>query len=79
MALGRPVVSTTVGCEGLEVQDNVHLLIADDAERFAACVTRLLQEPALRQAISAEARRLVVQEYDWPAIGERLMSAYSPA
>lgn len=77
MALGRPVVSTSIGCEGLEVRHNVHLLIADDAQSFAACVTRLLQDPALRERIAAEARNLVVQKYDWPAIGNRLITAYS--
>jgi glycosyltransferase involved in cell wall biosynthesis len=77
MALGRPVVSTSIGCEGLDVRDGGHLLIADDANRFAQCVTSLLLQPALRHTISAEARRLVEQRYDWPAIGKRLMAAYS--
>jgi glycosyltransferase involved in cell wall biosynthesis len=79
MALGRPVVSTTIGCEGLDVQDNVHLLIADDPTHFAECVVRLLLEPVLRDRISAEARLLVEQRYDWPAIGKRLIAAYSPS
>jgi polysaccharide biosynthesis protein PslH len=77
MALGRPVVSTSIGCEGLDVRHNVHLLIADDAQSFAACVARLLQDSALRERIATEARNLVVQKYDWPAIGNRLIAAYS--
>jgi len=40
MALGRPVVSTTIGCEGLEVEHDQHLLIADGPEEFAACAPR---------------------------------------
>jgi glycosyltransferase involved in cell wall biosynthesis len=77
MALGRPVVSTSIGCEGLEVRNDVHLLIADGAEHFAECVTRLLQDPALRERIAQEARHRVVQRYDWKAIGNRLVAAWS--
>ncbi|MGA2434716.1 MAG: glycosyltransferase family 4 protein [Bryobacteraceae bacterium] len=76
MALGRPVVSTTIGCEGLEVEHNRHILIADTPERFAACVTRLLLDAALRERIAAEARRLVEERYNWPAIGKRLLDVY---
>jgi glycosyltransferase involved in cell wall biosynthesis len=77
MALGRPVVSTTIGCEGLEVEHNRHILIADTPERFAGCVTRLLLDPALRDRIAAEARRLVEERYNWPAIGKRLLDVYN--
>ncbi len=77
MALGRPVVSTSIGCEGLDVEDGRHLLIANTPQRFAECVTRLLIDPALRERIAAEARRLVEQRYDWRAIGQRLVSTYS--
>lgn len=72
MALGRPVVSTSMGCEGLEVQHGVHLLVADNPLQFASCVTRLLLEPALRDKIAGAARLLMEQRYDWPEIGGRL-------
>jgi glycosyltransferase involved in cell wall biosynthesis len=76
MALGRPVVSTTVGCEGLDVGPGRHILIADAPEEFAHCVTRLLLDPVLRERIAGEARRLVEERYDWRAMGERLVGVY---
>ncbi len=77
MAQGRPVVSTSMGCEGLEVEDQVHLLIADDAHCFADSVTRLLLDWILYEKIAAAARSLVEQRYDWPVIGKQLLAAYS--
>jgi len=77
MALGRPVVSTPVGCEGLDVTDGRHLLIAENPEEFAEKTVRLLVDRPLYQHISAEARRLVVERYDWDAICEQLLSVYT--
>lgn len=77
MALGRPVVSTSIGCEGLDVQHNLHLMIANDAEQFADYVTSLLLDAGLRERLATEARRLVEQRYDWSAIGRQLLSNYS--
>lgn len=76
MALGRPVVSTTVGCEGLEVRDGEHLLVADEPRTLAAKVVALLQDGDLRCALAARARRLVERRYAWPILGERLMATY---
>ncbi len=76
MALGRPVVSTTVGCEGLDVVDGEHLLIADQPEQFAEKTVRLLTDRQLYQRISANARQLVETRYDWDKIAERLMEIY---
>jgi sugar transferase (PEP-CTERM/EpsH1 system associated) len=79
MALGRPVVSTSIGCEGLDVVDGKHLLIADDPERFAEKTVRLLTDRALYQRIVAEARQLVVTRYDWDVIAGQLLDVYSKA
>lgn len=76
MAFGRPVVSTTVGAEGLTVSDGEHLLIADQPEAFAQAVVRLLTEPALRERIAADARQLVESLYDWDLVAERQMQIY---
>jgi glycosyltransferase involved in cell wall biosynthesis len=76
MALGRAVVSTTVGCEGLDVLDGEHLLVADTPDEFARATVRLLQEPALRECLCANARRLVESRYDWDAIARHLMAVY---
>ncbi len=65
MALGTPVVSTSKGAEGLDVSPGNDILIADSPEQFAAAVCRLLDDGRLRQAIAEQARRTVVEQYDW--------------
>jgi len=77
MALGRPVVSTTIGCEGLEVVDGEHLLIADNPEQFAEKTVRLLTDRQLYQHISTNGRQLVETRYDWDKIAGRLMEVYA--
>jgi polysaccharide biosynthesis protein PslH len=68
MALRTPVVSTTKGAEGLDVQDNVHLLIADTPEKYADCIIRLLKDPHLRKRIGDNAYNLVKEKYDWAVV-----------
>jgi glycosyltransferase involved in cell wall biosynthesis len=77
MALGRPVVSTTIGCEGLEVVDGEHLLVADTAQEFARKTTLLLRDTSLRTRLSQRARALVVTRYDWDVIARRLVQVYA--
>jgi sugar transferase (PEP-CTERM/EpsH1 system associated) len=74
MALGTPVVATSKGVEGLEVISGEHLLLADEAASFADRTVRLLRDPALRQYLATNARRLVEQRYDWGPIGERFVA-----
>ena len=77
MALGRPVISTTIGCEGLEVVDGEHLLIADIPEQFAEKTVRLLSDRQLYKHISTNGRQLVETRYDWDKIAGRLMEVYA--
>lgn len=76
MALGRPVVSTTVGSEGLEVKDGEHLMIADAPADFAHRVIQLLRDDELRHRLCQNGRRLVEGRYDWSAISEQLLQVY---
>ncbi|MFN0122167.1 MAG: glycosyltransferase family 4 protein [Blastocatellia bacterium] len=76
MAAGRAVVSTTIGCEGLDVRHNEHLLIADDPADFAAAAIRLLRDADLRRRLTGNARQLVALRYDWAAITARLLRVY---
>ena len=64
-ALGRPVVSTTVGCEGLEVVDNRELLIANNPEDFSQACIKLVNSPRLRDHLVLNGRKLVREKYDW--------------
>lgn len=76
MAFGRPVVSTSLGCEGLEVCDGVHLFVADSAELFARRTVELLINPVLRDSFSSRARALVRERYDWDVIAQTLLQVY---
>jgi len=77
MALGRPVISTSIGCEGLDVVDNRHLLVADDPQQFAEKTIRLLVDRDLYQRIVTEARKFVVARYDWDLAANKLLDIYS--
>lgn len=77
MALGRPVVSSSLGCEGLDVVNGEHLLIADRPDHFAQEMVRILTDRALYQRITANARQLVVTRYDWDVIAKQLMQIYA--
>jgi len=74
MAMGKAVVSTTLGCEGLEVVPGVHLEVADKPSDFAGAVIELLQKPEKRTRIGYNGRGLIKEKYDWKIIGERLRS-----
>lgn len=65
MAMGKAVVSTTVGAEGLPVSDGHDVLIADEPARFAQAVVRMIRDVDARRRIERAARRLVVEKYDW--------------
>ena len=68
MAMEIPVVSTSIGAEGLPVRDGEHLVIADDAESFAAAVVGLLQDPARQQALAQSAAEYVRRECSWERV-----------
>lgn len=70
MAMGKAVVSTSVGAEGLDVHDGRDLMLADEPITFGQAVTRLLKEPALRGKYEQAAVALAGQ-YDWPEVGQK--------
>lgn len=77
MALGRPVVSTTIGCEGLAVVDGEHVVVRDDPESFASATVSLLQNPTKAAALARRARALVEERYDWAVISRKLADIYA--
>jgi sugar transferase (PEP-CTERM/EpsH1 system associated) len=76
MACGRAVVSTTMGCEGLDVRTEDNILVADTPNELADCAVRLLQDRTQREMLAHNARRLVEERYDWNLIGDKLMRMY---
>ena len=63
MAMEKPVVSTSIGAEGLKVEDQNHILLADSVADFAEAVKRLLKSQATRQQIGQAARALVCEKF----------------
>jgi glycosyltransferase involved in cell wall biosynthesis len=68
MAMARPVVSTGLGVEGLDVRDGVEFLRADDAAAFAAAVLQLLGDTGLRARVAGAARRLMEERFSWSRV-----------
>jgi glycosyltransferase involved in cell wall biosynthesis len=73
MAMGRPVVSTPVGVEGLDVQPGEHYLAAgaDDPAAFAAAILRLLDDPGLAARLAEAARRRVEERFSWSHVARQ--------
>ena len=71
MAMGCPVVSTSLGVEGLAVRDGVDYLAANTAPDFAAAVLALLDHALRRQALALAARALVVEHFSWSRVTRR--------
>lgn len=67
LAMEKAVVCTSIGCEGLEVRDDHHLLVSDDPDAFAASALRLLSSPGERSRLGREGRRLMEERYGWAA------------
>ena len=75
-AMGRPVVSTAVGCEGLAAVDGENILIRDEPAAFADAVARVLDDPALARGLGERGRATAERLYSWNAIGTRMNDAY---
>jgi|GEM_PF-3055548 len=76
MSLAKPIVATTLGARGIDVEPDRDILIADDADSFADAVVRLLREPETAARIGAAAREKVAQRYDNHVIARDLLAFY---
>ena len=76
MAAGVPVVSTTLGAEGLEVHHDENILIADTNEQLVAAITSVIENKTRRDHLSAAGRALVSSRYDWSSLGTALHNVY---
>lgn len=77
MSMGNPVVSTSVGAEGLKALPGKHFMLADSEEAFTNAILLLLQQPQLFDKMRCEARRLVEGKYDWKTIGKEVQSSFA--
>jgi len=72
MAMAKPIVSTRIGAEGIDVVHEKHLLLADEPAQFAAAVGRVLDDTRLGARLGEEGRALVSARYSWEAAARRL-------
>jgi len=77
MAAGTPVVSTTLGAEGLAITDAKDILIADTPPAMADAIVSLQAESPPWQELVANGRRLVRERYDWSVVGAILVRLHA--
>ena len=77
MAMGKAVVSTTVGAEGIKYVEEQNIIIADNAETFAARALELLANFKRRLEMGENARKLAEEKYSWKSAAKELDSVYS--
>lgn len=75
-AMGKAVVSTSIGCEGLAAEHGRNILIGDTPAAFAEAIDRLLTEPAIVTELGAAARQTAERIYSWTVIGEGIAGLY---
>ena len=76
MAMGIPIVTTSIGAMGLEAETDTELLIADTPETFAERVIHLIENPDIRQNLANAGRKRVEASYDWQVLVNRLEQVY---
>jgi sugar transferase (PEP-CTERM/EpsH1 system associated) len=75
LAMGKAVVSTSIGAEGLPVTGGEHVMVGDSPETFAREIVHLLRDIDHRRRLESAARALVVERYDWSAVAGSLEQA----
>jgi glycosyltransferase involved in cell wall biosynthesis len=71
LAMGKPVVSTRVGAEGLPLHDGKDIVLADEPQAFARSIVQLLRDPGRRRALGAAGRRLTTESFSWDVVARR--------
>jgi sugar transferase (PEP-CTERM/EpsH1 system associated) len=79
LAMGKAVLSTTVGAEGLDVRPGTHVELADGADAFADAVISLLSNPSRRAALGRAGRALVEEQFSWPQVTRRFEALLADA
>jgi glycosyltransferase involved in cell wall biosynthesis len=75
-AMGKPVVTTSIGCEGLHAVDGENVLIRDEPKAFAEAVLAVLGNRELRQRLGECGRETVERQYSWDIVGRGLIETY---
>jgi glycosyltransferase involved in cell wall biosynthesis len=75
-AMGKAVVSTAIGCEGLDAVDGENILIRDTPDAIAQGIAEVLGDARLRTRLEQNARRTALETYSWRVVGARMRTAY---
>lgn len=73
MALGKTIITTSIGAEGIEAEHNKHLMIADTPEEFVRAIDRCLNDEEFKSLIGKNAQRLIASKYSNKSISSRLI------
>lgn len=76
LAMKKPVVSTSIGCEGIEVEHGKSILVQDDPKMFAEEVVTLLRDRERCEQLARQGYELVTDTYDWSIIGHTMLDIY---
>ncbi|MBL8873390.1 MAG: glycosyltransferase [Planctomycetaceae bacterium] len=79
LSMRTPVVSTSLGAEGLELTPNEEILIADTADTFGTSVCELLGNPSLQMKLAEKGRAIVERQFDWRIVRQNLTQALNDA
>jgi glycosyltransferase involved in cell wall biosynthesis len=79
MAMGKAIVSTSVGCEGLDVRDGLNISVADRPDAFADRVLALMADAQAREAMGRSARETALSTYGWERLGAMQETVYQEA
>ena len=76
MAMGKPVVSTSIGAEGIMVKNKHNILLADNSNLFSENIVTVLLDKKLSEKLGRNARRVIKKNYMWDTIIEKLQKLY---
>lgn len=76
-ARGMPVVTTTVGLEGIQAEPGLEVLVEDEPQAFAAAVVELLRSREKQEALAINGRRLAEKRYDWQVVLQQMDAVYA--
>jgi len=79
LAMGKPIVSTSISVEGIDVVPGRDFLVADSPAEFVEQVARIFGDARLRKSLSENSRRLAEARYSWDGIGKVMISAFERA
>lgn len=77
LSMEKAIVTTSIGCEGLELENNKHLLIRDNSEEFAAAVLKILNHDNNYSGLGENGRKLIEEKYEWNVVFNSLNGVLS--